>query len=214
MYGTDKIRNLSVEDLRRLAEEFESKRRILESLNINYANYGARKILTKRLKENKIYVKDAYGQKWSRYSKQDLTDAVKNCLCILDVVRKLGLVESSNNSRTIRKLIKEYDIDTSHFDVKSTYVRNSKKYSIEEAFVENSLVNRSYLKRKIEKEKILDKVCGKCGNKGEWLGEPLVLQLDHINGVSNDNRIENLRYLCPNCHTQTENYAGKNRSKR
>ena len=54
--------------------------------------------------------------------------------------------------------------------------------------------------------------CSKCNNEGEWFGEKLVLQLDHINGISNDNRIENLRFLCPNCHTQTETYSSKNKN--
>ena len=49
-----------------------------------------------------------------------------------------------------------------------------------------------------------------CCNKGEWLGKPLVLQLDHINGVRDDHRLENLRFLCPNCHSQTDTYGGKN----
>lgn len=50
-----------------------------------------------------------------------------------------------------------------------------------------------------------------CGNIGEWQGQKLVLQLDHINGKNNDHRIENLRFLCPNCHSITETYAGKNK---
>ena len=51
--------------------------------------------------------------------------------------------------------------------------------------------------------------CQKCGIS-EWLGNPLTLQLDHINGVNNDHRLTNLRFLCPNCHSQTDTYAGKN----
>lgn len=54
--------------------------------------------------------------------------------------------------------------------------------------------------------------CAKCGIGPVWDGEPLMLQLDHINGVNNDNRVENLRILCPNCHTQTETYAGRSTS--
>ena len=58
----------------------------------------------------------------------------------------------------------------------------------------------------------LEYKCEKCGIS-EWLGEPLSLHLDHKNGVNNDHRIENLRFLCPNCHSQTDTYAGKNKSK-
>lgn len=52
--------------------------------------------------------------------------------------------------------------------------------------------------------------CACCGNTGEWNGRPLVLQLDHINGDNCDNRLENLRFLCPNCHSQTDTFAGRN----
>ena len=54
--------------------------------------------------------------------------------------------------------------------------------------------------------------CAFCGNKGEWLGKPVALELDHINGISNDHRLENLRFLCPNCHAITDTYCGKNKS--
>lgn len=57
----------------------------------------------------------------------------------------------------------------------------------------------------------LEYKCAFCGNTGEWLGQKLTLQLDHINGKNNDYRIENLRFLCPNCHSITPTYAGKNK---
>ena len=53
--------------------------------------------------------------------------------------------------------------------------------------------------------------CVKCGNKGEWMGEKLSLQLDHINGNNKDNRLDNYRWLCPNCHSQTETWGNPNK---
>ena len=53
-------------------------------------------------------------------------------------------------------------------------------------------------------------LCGICGLGPEWNGMVLVLQIDHINGDSTDSRLENLRFLCPNCHSQTETFAGRN----
>lgn len=79
-----------------------------------------------------------------------------------------------------------------------------------EVFVSNSKHSRHRMKERIIKEKMIPYICQICGNDGHWLGKPISLQIDHINGVNNDNRIENLRFLCPNCHTQTETYAGKN----
>ena len=74
----------------------------------------------------------------------------------------------------------------------------------------NSSYARHALKRRLTAELILDYKCGICGNTGIWNNVKLSLQLDHVNGIYNDNRIENLRFLCPNCHSQTDSYAGKN----
>lgn len=82
---------------------------------------------------------------------------------------------------------------------------------MKEILIENSpYSNIRSLKNRLIKENYLEYKCEKCGNKGEWLGKKLTLQLDHINGKNNDHRIENLRFLCPNCHAQTSTYGGKN----
>ena len=66
------------------------------------------------------------------------------------------------------------------------------------------------LNLRLKKEGILEYCCQICKNDN-WLGKPLSLQLDHKNGISSDHRLENLRYLCPNCHSQTDTYCGKNK---
>lgn len=53
--------------------------------------------------------------------------------------------------------------------------------------------------------------CAECGNAGEWRGTPMTLQIDHVNGDWRDNRLGNLRYLCPNCHAVTDTWCGRNR---
>lgn len=84
---------------------------------------------------------------------------------------------------------------------------------LEKIMVENSPYtnNRIRLKQRIIEAGLLAYECSECGLGPEWNGKTLVLQLDHINGVNNDHRLENLRILCPNCHTQTATYAGKRR---
>lgn len=90
--------------------------------------------------------------------------------------------------------------------------KGNPKYSLEEILIENSsYTNRTRLKIRLLKEHLIEYKCAICGNKGEWNNQPLTLQLDHINGINNDNRIENLRFLCPNCHSQTETYSGRNK---
>ena len=92
------------------------------------------------------------------------------------------------------------------FNVKNRYGERKKD---EDVFVENSTYARHRLKGRIIQQSLKQYICDDCGLDGNWNGKKLSLQLDHINGVNNDNRLENLRFLCPNCHSQTDNFSGK-----
>lgn len=83
------------------------------------------------------------------------------------------------------------------------------KRPIEEYFCANSKVIRSVIRNLILKNNLLEYKCSECGIT-DWNGKSLGLQLDHINGINNDHRLENLRFLCPNCHSQTPTFCGKN----
>jgi len=80
----------------------------------------------------------------------------------------------------------------------------------DDAFVLNGSLARHVVKKRIMRDKLLDYKCSCCGLGDSWNGKMLSLQLDHINGINNDHRLENLRFLCPNCHTQQDTYAAKN----
>ena len=87
----------------------------------------------------------------------------------------------------------------------------NKRKTNDEVFIEESTIARHHVKKRLLEQKLIPYICDACGNDGHWNDKKLVLQLEHKNGKNNDNRLENLAFLCPNCHTQTKTYAAKNR---
>lgn len=138
-----------------------------------------------------------------------LEELVQKSFSIPDVLGALGY---RTNSGSLWKMMKQRlvddGIDYSHFGKQGWKPRT--KTPLSEILLEGSTYNRHHLKKRLVAEKKLPYKCDSCGNQGQWQGSDLSLQLDHINGVPDDNRIENLRFLCPNCHSQTHTYCGKN----
>lgn len=86
------------------------------------------------------------------------------------------------------------------------------KIPLDEILVYPSTYQSNKLRIRLIKEKVFEPYCFVC-ERDTWLGNPIPLELDHINGDNSDNRLQNLRFLCPNCHAQTQNYRGKNHGK-
>lgn len=137
-----------------------------------------------------------------------LKAAIEDSSSIKEVLGKLGLRAAGGNYKSLRDKAAQFEIELPSWDYSKNVVK-AKKFTDSEVFVENSsYVNRLSLKRRLYNMGIKEE-CTECGGGPEWNGIPLTLQLEHINGVHNDNRLENLTILCPNCHSQTPTYAGK-----
>jgi len=147
------------------------------------------------------------------YDESRLRNAVSECDSASGVLRLFGMRPAGGNHKTLSKYIAKYNIDTSHFlGNKCGRGGPSRKIANNEVFVRNSEFSGKLYGRLVEIGR--EELCSKCGSGTEWGGEPLRLQVDHINGVSNDHRKENLRFLCPNCHSQTKTYGGRNNGQR
>lgn len=143
------------------------------------------------------------------YEKELLQNYLNNSKSYVDFFEKLDLKVSKSLIKMLQYRIKVENINRNMFleNVKKQTFFKSKDLS--EILVENSsYLSSGGLKSRLIKNNFLEYKCAIC-NINEWNNKQLVLQLDHINGKSNDNRIENLRLLCPNCHSQTDTYAGK-----
>ena len=150
----------------------------------------------------------------SAYYKQvsidELKRMVEESITMTQLMRKLGYTANRGNSyMLVKRYLDENDIDTSHFKGKSHGTSKTETYTLNDILVEDCTYgNMTSLKRRILNAGLLENKCDICGLT-EWMGYPIVLQLDHINGDNRDNRIENLRLLCPNCHSQTETFCRK-----
>lgn len=132
------------------------------------------------------------------------------------VLREIGRKTGTGGGyRTLKDRVLFLEIDVSHFTGMANRCGGrgiQGKAKLDEVMIEKSTYSRGNLKIRIIKEGLIDSSkCGICKNGNTWEGKPLVLVLDHINGINNDNRLENLRLICPNCNSQTETFCGKSK---
>lgn len=151
--------------------------------------------------ENKIY----------KLSDDDFISLVRSSLNVSEVLFKLGYSIRGNSwgFHQVKKRMTDLNLSGYDFKGKSPLKQTLKKINPEKLLCENSKHARKVLRSYIIKNNILPYKCAICGLT-EWNGKTLSLELDHINGINDDNRIENLRFLCPNCHSQTDTYGAKN----
>lgn len=154
------------------------------------------------------------------YTKEWLIELCKDSYSFAEVLRKAGRKQGGGAQATLKNKIEEFKIDISHFTGQKWHqAPNNKnkingcgqeKYTLEQVFVKNSPVTQKVLRGYVQRHHILEYECQMCKCDGNWQNGKIALEIDHINGDNKDNRIENLRYLCPNCHALTDTYRGKN----
>lgn len=146
------------------------------------------------------------------YTDKDFVSAVESSGSLRQVLQKLSLREAGGNYQCAKEKIKKLGLDISHFHGQawSKGKKLPKRQPIETYLVENKLVQSNNLKKRLINEGLKEHKCECCGII-EWNGKPAPIELDHVNGNRHDNRLENLRILCPNCHAQTDTYRGKNK---
>ena len=150
-----------------------------------------------------------------KYTKQLLEQHVKECYSFAELCRKLGLAPEGSNPKTLRKKMNEFEIDYSHFTGQAWSKNpNNPVYKGKHLskLCEHSSLSSSNAKNLLFRLNLKENKCELCG-LSEWQGKSIQCELHHINGDSTDNRIENLQILCPNCHSQTDNFRSRNRTK-
>jgi hypothetical protein len=148
------------------------------------------------------------------FTLQEFIEAVKNNYSVSSCLVCLNLSPTGANYRNFYKFQKENNIDISHFTGQGHLKGKTNNYNLpiplSEILVENYSYSSNALRKRLIKEGLKEHKCECCG-LSEWLGEPIPLELDHVDGNHFNNLIENLKILCPNCHARTPTYRGKNK---
>lgn len=152
------------------------------------------------------------------WTEKQLENAVANSRSYRQVLSQLGLREAGGNYEQIKKYIKEFNIDSSHFKgrgwCKGLQLPGIPRIPLEDILKKNTDFQSFKLKKRLFSAKLKQKKCEECGWAKTTPDGYLPLELDHINGDHRDNRIENLRVLCPNCHSLKPTHRGRNRKKK
>jgi hypothetical protein len=149
-----------------------------------------------------------------RFTEEQLREAVDKSLSFTEALRRLGYCHTGANPETVKKYVRLWRISTKHFDPEAARRRTLRlngrsAIPLEQVLMEGSSYHRGHLKERLFEAGLRERRCELCGQGETWKGRAMSLILDHINGVSTDNRLENLRVVCPNCAATLETHCGR-----
>lgn len=148
------------------------------------------------------------------WSDEEFTELWMSSVSVAAALRGVGLVPAGGNYETVKFRAAELGLNQDHMlgqaaNAGHRHTGGTRETPLSEILVEGKLHSSSHLRKRLVKEGLLEEKCSRCGIT-EWMGQPAPLELDHINGIKSDNRLENLRILCSNCHSQTPTFRGRN----
>jgi hypothetical protein len=146
-----------------------------------------------------------------KYGEKEAREAVANSRSFAEALRKLGMRPVGGNHRLFKEWVRRWEIPTDHFDGGASARRAPSKTAtpLGHVLVQNSTYSRNKLKQRLFGEGVKGRRCEMCGQDENWRGRTMSLILDHINGVPDDNRLENLRIVCPNCAATLDTHCGR-----
>lgn len=214
--ATRKISRISDDALLAAARDAVHMRDLLQRLGL--AAYGGNYESIRGRMERLDALEDRFCPRGTRAAQAGygidadaLREAVLGARSLAEVLRRLHLPVTASAYRALRRSLTHAQIDAADLPGQawSRGRRDLKRVPLEELLVVGRARTVGHIKRRLLQEGVLDACCSSCGIR-EWLGLAAPLELDHINGDRRDNRLENLRLLCPNCHAQTPTYRGRN----